>query len=284
MLKNMNRRRKMAGILYVVFNKWINNPETKKMPYKIGITSGTVEDRYYGLGLKMPGEFETLFAYLIEDYKQAEVFFQNIFKQYNNNGEWFDLEQKQLDLFKLNCEEMGGIDVKDRVEIKKDSIQKSRNTSLAVNKKNGTNDIGKSISSDIIKEEKNELENLNDFFQNEGFEMKGVHRDFNNGFYIYGILKRSSRARSKNLIFAMGTKHDTTGYKLLQQVKIETNDEDDGEIGNLRSYLPRIKELFSEACPGRNRSPSKASIIIPFIDPKKEIINILKQIKPILKF
>ncbi|GMO49495.1 MAG: hypothetical protein Ta2B_30570 [Termitinemataceae bacterium] len=45
------------GILYVVFNKWINNPETQEMPYKIGITRGSVDDRYYGLGLKMPGKF-----------------------------------------------------------------------------------------------------------------------------------------------------------------------------------------------------------------------------------
>jgi len=94
----------MAGILYVVFNKWITNPETKEMPYKIGITKGTVEDRYYGLGLKMPGEFETLSAYLLEDYQQVESFFLNLFKQYRNNGEWFNLNQEQLNLIKLNCE------------------------------------------------------------------------------------------------------------------------------------------------------------------------------------
>jgi hypothetical protein len=51
------------GILYVVFNKWIKNPDSNEIPYKIGITRGSVEDRYYGLGLKMPGKFETLFAY-----------------------------------------------------------------------------------------------------------------------------------------------------------------------------------------------------------------------------
>ena len=61
-----------AGILYVIFNKWISDPDTKKMPYKIGITKNTVEDRFYGLGLKMPGTFETLFAYKIKDYIRAE--------------------------------------------------------------------------------------------------------------------------------------------------------------------------------------------------------------------
>ena len=64
----------MGGILYVVYNDSIINPETKENIYKIGITKGTVEDRYYGLGLKMPGKFETLFAYLIDDYQRAEKF------------------------------------------------------------------------------------------------------------------------------------------------------------------------------------------------------------------
>jgi hypothetical protein len=59
-----------SGILYVVFNKWICDPETRKTPYKIGITASSVEDRYYGLGLKMPGKFETKFAYKLKNYKK----------------------------------------------------------------------------------------------------------------------------------------------------------------------------------------------------------------------
>jgi hypothetical protein len=42
-----------SGILYIVYNEWIVNPETEKMPYKIEITRNSVaEKRYYGRGLK----------------------------------------------------------------------------------------------------------------------------------------------------------------------------------------------------------------------------------------
>lgn len=49
------------GILYVVYNDWISDPANGQNLYKIGKTSTSVADRYYGLGLKMPGKFETLF-------------------------------------------------------------------------------------------------------------------------------------------------------------------------------------------------------------------------------
>jgi hypothetical protein len=76
-----------TGILYVVFNKWICDPETKEMPYKIGITKNSIDERYYGLGLKMPGKFETLFAYRIKDYTKAEKSIQDIFNKNCVNGE-----------------------------------------------------------------------------------------------------------------------------------------------------------------------------------------------------
>jgi len=105
-----------TGILYVIYNKWISDPETDEMPYKIGITKNTVEDRYYGLGLKMPGTFETLFAYKIENYVKAEQYLHGIFQKYCVNGEWFKLTQKELDLIKANCEAMDGILVTDEIE------------------------------------------------------------------------------------------------------------------------------------------------------------------------
>jgi hypothetical protein len=71
-----------SGVLYVVFNEWIRDPETNEMPYKIGITKNSVHDRYYGLGLKMPGKFETLFAYKLENYTEAEKLIQGILKKY----------------------------------------------------------------------------------------------------------------------------------------------------------------------------------------------------------
>jgi len=104
------------GILYVVFNKWINDPETKKIPYKIGITRGSVDDRYYGLGLKMPGKFETLFAYKFDDCSNAEKTIHNILNKKRLNGEWFDIDQSILEHIEKTCELMGGILVTDEVE------------------------------------------------------------------------------------------------------------------------------------------------------------------------
>jgi len=91
------------GILYVIYNKWINNPETHER-----ITKTSIEDRYYGLGLKMPGKFETLFAYKLDDYEDAETLIHGILKRFRENGEWFTITQKELDLIKANCEAMGG--------------------------------------------------------------------------------------------------------------------------------------------------------------------------------
>jgi len=98
----------MEGLLYVVYNEWIINPKTGKMPYKIGITKKTVDERYYGLGLKMPGTFKTLFAYLFDDCDEAEVTIQRLYKKYRVNGEWFEIDDAQIELLKKNCENMGG--------------------------------------------------------------------------------------------------------------------------------------------------------------------------------
>jgi hypothetical protein len=128
------------GILYVVFNESIRNPETNERLYKIGITQNSVSDRYYGLGLKMPGKFETLFAYRLEDYEKAEQFIHGILKKHRENGEWFNLNQKEIDLIKANCEAMGRIDVKDEInnEIMKEKpsieSQNSQTASLDINK------------------------------------------------------------------------------------------------------------------------------------------------------
>ena len=103
------------GILYVVFNKWINDPETKKIPYKIGITRGSVDDRYYGLGLKMPGKFETLFAYKFDDCTNAEKTIHSILNKKRLNGEWFDIDLDNLDHIEKTCKLMGGILVTDEV-------------------------------------------------------------------------------------------------------------------------------------------------------------------------
>jgi hypothetical protein len=105
-----------SGILYVVFNEWIRNPETNEKPYKIGITKSSVDDRYYGLGLKMPGEFKILFAYKIKNYEKAEIAIHSILEKHRIHGEWFQLSQKELDLIKMNCEAMEGTPVDDEIE------------------------------------------------------------------------------------------------------------------------------------------------------------------------
>jgi len=112
------------GILYIVFNKWICNPDTGETPYKIGITRGSVEDRYYGLGLKMPGKFETLFAYEFDDCAKAEKLIHGILDKKRGNGEWFNINQKELDYIKTTCEIMGGKLVTNEVENEiKDEIE-----------------------------------------------------------------------------------------------------------------------------------------------------------------
>jgi len=104
------------GILYVVYNEWIRDPKTNGMPYKIGITRGSVEDRYYGLGLKMPGKFETLFAYSFNDCGKAEQLMHGLLNEKRENGEWFNVNEKELDLIKSNCELMGGKPVTEEIE------------------------------------------------------------------------------------------------------------------------------------------------------------------------
>ncbi|MCL2793202.1 MAG: hypothetical protein FWD87_08925 [Spirochaetaceae bacterium] len=104
----------MARIFYVAFNKRISNPETKEMPYKIGIT-GT--NRYFDFE-ELPGQIEILFAYSFKDYKTVDAFFHHSLEQYRIKDQWFNLNQEQLNLIKLNCESMGGIDVKNKFEKK----------------------------------------------------------------------------------------------------------------------------------------------------------------------
>jgi len=106
-----------SGILYIVFNDWIRDPQTGKKPYKIGITSTSVSNRYYGLGLKMPGEFETLFAYKLKNFKEAEKAILEILKPLHHvNGEWFNISQNEINLVESICITMGGKIVTDEVK------------------------------------------------------------------------------------------------------------------------------------------------------------------------
>ena len=99
----------VTGKVYVVHNEWIQNPITGKMPYKIGITMSSIKRRYYGLGLKMPGEFVCDFAYEFgEEYSKVEKTLHDMLNQLNVNGEWFNVNESALDGIRNICELAGG--------------------------------------------------------------------------------------------------------------------------------------------------------------------------------
>jgi hypothetical protein len=108
------------GKIYVVHNDWLQNPETGIMPYKIGIIKGTVDKRYYGLGLKMPGEFVCDFAYEffndIDRMEAIEDLLHNRLSQLSVNDEWFNLNEEALDEIKAICERCYGMPITKEVE------------------------------------------------------------------------------------------------------------------------------------------------------------------------
>jgi hypothetical protein len=111
------------GKVYVVHNEWIQDPETDDMPYKIGITRNSVDDRYYGLGLKMPGEFICDFAYEFSDnYTKVEKTLHSMLNQLNINGEWFNINEEALDGIKTICELAGGKLITEIVETEIEEI------------------------------------------------------------------------------------------------------------------------------------------------------------------
>ena len=144
-----------SGILYVIYNKWISDPETDEMPYKIGITRNSVKDRYYGLGLLMPGKFETLFAYKIKDYAKAEQSIQNILNKNCVNGEWFKLNQKDIDFIREICNRMDGVLITEEIEseIKNETEHETDNElfeNTDGNKGNLTNTLSKNEAIIIV--------------------------------------------------------------------------------------------------------------------------------------
>jgi len=161
------------GIVYVVFNDWIRNPETNEKPYKIGITKYSVNDRYYGLGLKMPGNFETLFAYKINDYKKVEQLIHDILYMYCENGEWYNINQRELDHIKETCELMGGILITNEVE---DEIKKENETIIVKNEKETKMELCKENIA-------MELDQIKIYFEKNNIRMRNPHKSFN-WYYI----------------------------------------------------------------------------------------------------
>jgi len=278
----------MAGILYVIFNKWVNNPETKEMPYKIGITSGTVEDRYYGLGLKMPGEFETLYAYLLENYRQAEKFFHNIFELYQLKGEWFNLTQDQLNFFKSGCEQMKGIDVKNKIEIEKEPIQKSKEN----NKKCGKTDSTLS-ENNIFAEDKNELNEVSNFFRDKGFDISNSKLAFGKEVYIICYVKGNG---TKGVWFVISKYPDRpTTHKYRYKFKYETKfiHEEIYKLEEKQKIIEKAYPGISEFKKGKESEKGKGLNKIEFslnqgdleINARgEEVLNIIEKTRGIIGF
>jgi hypothetical protein len=109
-----------SGIVYVVHNNWIQNPDAKRgcKTYKIGITTESVSKRYYGLGLKMPSEFVCDFAYKFDDeqYIAVEKKLHKILNQLNVGGEWYDLNDDTLEGVHDVCTQNGGKLITDAIE------------------------------------------------------------------------------------------------------------------------------------------------------------------------
>jgi len=117
-----------SGKVYVIHNDWIQDPETGDMPYKIGITKSSIENRYYGLGLKMPGEFVCDFAYEFGDnYTKVEKTLHNMLNQLNVNGEWFNVNEEALEGIRNICELAGGKIITEKIEIEIENETDSKN-------------------------------------------------------------------------------------------------------------------------------------------------------------
>jgi hypothetical protein len=106
-----------AGKVYVVHNDCIRN-KNGGMPYKVGITKNTVSERYYGLGLKMPGKFVCDVAYEFnKDYDKVETLLHNKLDDVHENGEWYNINSDNLAEIKQVCQLLGGTEVTDDVTV-----------------------------------------------------------------------------------------------------------------------------------------------------------------------
>ncbi len=115
-----------SGKVYVVHNDCIQNLNAEKgyKTYKIGITTKSVSERYYDLGLVMPGKFVCNFAYEFdsEQYKEIEKALHKTLKkskvdgESKKGGEWYDLSDDELDGIRSICEMIGGKLITDAVE------------------------------------------------------------------------------------------------------------------------------------------------------------------------
>jgi len=153
-----------SGWVYVVHNDGIQSPKAKDgcKTYKIGITKKTVSKRYYGLGLKMPGEFFCKFAYRFDNgrYGEVEGMLKNLLNQLNDGGEWFNLNTNALKGVQSVCEACDGVLDTDTIQkqiTEKDSIPPKYTPAQWANMTQGQKAAAKAhATQEIIKQQKHE--------------------------------------------------------------------------------------------------------------------------------
>lgn len=246
---NGGNNKLIAGKVYVVHNEWIQNPENGEMPYKIGITVNTIENRYYGLGLKMPGEFVCDFAYEFgEEYSKVEKTLHNMLNQLNVNGEWFNVNEEALDGIRNICELAGGRLITEKIE---EEIEK---------------DTGNEIDSDLIKivDEWNKISDIKT--SGKSFNWRNILiSGINTGVHYQIGIKNN-----KEIVIQLGcwTKEYKSFDKLLKSFDgLEIN-------GHLFEYIPPPKK--------RGEIDGWKGVICATI-PKNEIIDIINTMKKFIE-
>jgi predicted HNH restriction endonuclease len=117
----------------------------------------------------MPGKFETLFAYKFDNCTKVEQTIHHILNRKRENGEWFVVNEYELEHIKATCELMEGILVTDEVnnEIENEILTENvENVEIKIEAKinndfkleyDNTNEVFCITSKDILKMKKGDL-------------------------------------------------------------------------------------------------------------------------------
>jgi hypothetical protein len=74
--------------------------------YKIGYTEKKVKDRILELKTGNPNKFEEIFEYESFEAKGIEFALHNFFKHKNVEGEWFSLDEKDVESIPFLCKKI----------------------------------------------------------------------------------------------------------------------------------------------------------------------------------
>lgn len=239
-----------TGLLYVVYNDWICDPDSGKMPYKIGITSDTVEKRYYGLGLKMPGDFVCYFAYEfpLNSLKEVEDFLQKLFHKERLNGEWFLIDEAQLFAIEAVCEKKHGKlvtkeiehEIVSQTEKNIPSINKSRNSPGNRKTKDHTQ---YKFNNNFYGKGRLVLAIINDFVENNPqYSYKELetlfYREIQGNVGVIGKYEEELE-KYKNITHKRHFWNDSISLKNGEKIVVST----EWGTGNINNFIQKAKEL-----------------------------------------